>query len=145
MKIFFDGGCKPNPGMMEIGVVMAGVFHHERNIGVGSNNCAEWIALLFAAELAIKHKVADVEFIGDSLLVINQATGEWKCRSEELQPFLEEFNALSSAFSNIKLKHVRRTKNLAGIALENSCSFGVILDNSCPLSHTAAFSGSSSS
>src|SRR3546814_19142058 len=51
-KIYFDGGCRPNPGPMEIAVVTGGVAAIDRDIGVGSNLDAEWLALIAALRLA---------------------------------------------------------------------------------------------
>lgn len=48
IKIFFDGGCRPNPGRIETAVVARGITYYRRDCGVGSNNDAEWLALIHA-------------------------------------------------------------------------------------------------
>jgi ribonuclease HI len=117
LRIFFDGGCQPNPGPMQIAVVMRGQSHIKLNMGVGDNNEAEWAALLYAVELAIAAKVPDAVFVGDSKLVIEQARGRWKCRSNHLKPYLTAFQATAEPIGGVKLRHVHRSQNLAGIAL----------------------------
>jgi len=113
----FDGGSKPNPGKMELAVVTRGKAHFRDNIGEGDNNEAEWQALLFAVELARQEGAQDVLFVGDSALVIHQASGAWPCRSRQLQPHLTTFRQATADIARVRLRHVPRSKNLAGIAL----------------------------
>lgn len=113
----FDGGSRPNPGPMEAAVVSRGIAHFRDDLGSGDNNQAEWLALLFAVELAIAEAATDVAFIGDSTLVIQQARGAWPCRSDQLKPYVAAFRQASEALSGFRLRHVPRSRNLAGIAL----------------------------
>jgi len=114
---FFDGGSRPNPGPMEAAVVHRGQVYLRDDMGHGDNNQAEWLALLFAVELAGAQHARDVLFMGDSQLVIHQASGTWPCRSAQLEPYLDTFNRAVAGFVRVRLRHVSRTKNLAGIAL----------------------------
>lgn len=113
----FDGGSRPNPGRMETAVVTRGQVHFRDDLGIGDNNEAEWLALLHALDLAIAAGVQDALFVGDSALVIEQAKGHWPCRSPQLRPHLLIFQTRAAAIPRIWLKHVSRSKNLAGIAL----------------------------
>lgn len=113
MKIFFDGGCRPNPGPITVAAVVGGVVHH-RSAGVGASHEAEWSALLYALDVAAVLAVRDVVLVGDSANVIAQANGA-KCRSPEL---LVAFHASASRFDRVRVRHVRRGQNLAGIALD---------------------------
>jgi ribonuclease HI len=117
MTFFFDGGCRPNPGPIEIAVVTRGQANFRDDLGIGDNNEAEWLALLHALEIAIVGATSDVLLIGDSTLVIEQASGRWPCRSAHLKPYLERFRALAPQIRTLKLRQVPRSKNLAGIAL----------------------------
>jgi ribonuclease HI len=116
-RIFFDGGCRPNPGMMEVAAVVRGVAHVRPGIGVGSNSDAEWLALLHAVEIARAMKLDDVEFVGDSALVVAQAAGMAKCRAPALRAHLAAFHAATAGIGRVRLRQVKRAKNLAGIAL----------------------------
>ena len=113
LSIFFDGGCRPNPGAMEIAAVARGVAYPKDDIGVGGNEEAEWLALLHAVELARDLGAEDVEFLGDSRSVINQVAGVVKCRS----PHLAAYQSAISSIPRVRLRYVPRSKNLAGIAL----------------------------
>lgn len=118
LKIFFDGGCQPNPGMMEAAVVVRGEIHHRPALGQGSNSEAEWIALLLALEVAGDMGADDVEALGDSAMVIAQANGRAKCRAPELQRHLDAFREQAPLFGRLRVRHLRRNQNLAGIALQ---------------------------
>ena len=117
IKIFFDGGCRPNPGQMETAVVARGITHHQPECGTGTNNDAEWLALIQAAEIALSIGARDVVLFGDSALVVGQASGRAKCRSPEFRAHLEKFQTLAKSFERIKIRKIPRTQNLAGIAL----------------------------
>jgi ribonuclease HI len=98
-------------------VVNRGQAHFRDDLGSGDNNQAEWLALLFAVELAAAQQASDVLFVGDSYLIVQQASGAWPCRSVQLQPFLATFRQAATVFPRVRLRHVPRSKNLAGIAL----------------------------
>lgn len=117
LRIFFDGGCRPNPGPIEVAAVARGVAYIERGAGQGDSNDAEWLALHHAVRIAIVLGAGDVEFVGDSATVINQATGIAKCRGERLQAHRAAFLAAAAAIPRFRLRRVPRSKNLAGIAL----------------------------
>ena len=112
VKIFFDGGCRP--AGMETAVVIGGVAHIERDLGPGTGMEAEWLALIHAADLARELGLTDPQFLGDSLAVVNQAKGDAKCRGAALR-HLEAFRALAPAAPRVR--HIKRSQNLAGIAL----------------------------
>jgi ribonuclease HI len=118
LKIFFDGGCQPNPGPMETGVVARGVFYHEHGLGHGTNNDAEWLALLHALRVAALLNVHDYILLGDSAVVINQANGIWRCKSEALQSHLTAFQRVTADQPKPAIRKIARAQNLAGIALE---------------------------
>ena len=117
IKIFFDGGCRPNPGQMETAVVMRGITYHRPDCGIGTNNDAEWLALIHAVEIARSMGERDIVMFGDSALVVGQASGTAKCRGPELRAHLAMFQTLAQDFDVIKIRKIARSQNLAGIAL----------------------------
>lgn len=116
MKIFFDGGCRPNPGAMEVAAVARGAVFHEE-AGPGTSELAEWLALLHALGVARALGAETVELLGDSLAVINQASGRAPCRTQESERCRSAFIEAAAQFHGVRLRHVKRTQNLAGIAL----------------------------
>lgn len=116
-KLFFDGGCRPNPGPIECAVVRKGVTHYRHDLGDGSNNDAEWLAAIHALEVAAQNGDRDITLLGDSTLVVTQANGTARCRSPELEAHRARFAELASDFYRLRIRHICRTQNLAGIAL----------------------------
>jgi len=117
LRIFFDGGCRPNPGAMEIAAVARGIAYKRHDIGHGGNEEAEWLALLHAVGIAITLGAEDVELVGDSASVIHQATGAQKCRDPAMRRHLAAYREAIAAISRVRLRYTPRSKNLAGIAL----------------------------
>jgi len=117
LRLFFDGGCRPNPGRIEIGVVVRGVAHILDDCGHGTNSDAEWLAAIHALRIARDLGASSVDLHGDSALVVGQARGTARCRSAELRIHRDAFQSLATTFETVKIRHVRRSHNLAGIAL----------------------------
>jgi ribonuclease HI len=114
LKLYFDGGCRPNPGEMQVAVVARGVVHHLADLGHGSSEQAEWLALLHGLRVAEMIGERDIILLGDAAGVIAQAKGTAKCRDLSC---LDQFQQQSATFERVRLRYVRRNQNLAGIAL----------------------------
>jgi ribonuclease HI len=103
---------------MQTVVVARGLTFHRDYPGTGDNNDAEWLALIHALSVARSLDATEVTFLGDSALVVDQANGVAACRAPRFQVRLAEFTALAAGFDHVLIRRVRRTQNLAGIALE---------------------------
>lgn len=115
-KIYFDGGCRPNPGAMEIAVVVRGVAHVEADVGFGTSLDAEWLALIAALRLARAEGLTDFVLLGDAAGVVAQARGDTPARGDAAR-HLAAFRELVGDGPMPRLRHVGRAQNLAGIAL----------------------------
>lgn len=116
LKVFFDGGCRPNPGPIEVAVVVRGVAHVFEDCGSGTNSDAEWLALNRALELCRQQQLEHVELIGDAVEVIRQANRALR-DGHGRQPHAARFLALAAEVSPARVRWIRREQNLAGIAL----------------------------
>ncbi len=116
IKVYFDGGCRPNPGRMELAVVIRGQSHIQPDAGFGNSEEAEWLALIEAARLVRRLAIADFVLLGDALSVIGPATGMVKCRPQALA-HLRVLEELLPHGQRSNIRYVKRTQNLAGIAL----------------------------
>jgi ribonuclease HI len=116
VKIYFDGGCRPNPGAMEAAVVVGGQVHILRDLGHGTSMDAEWLALIHALRIAQSLDVIDFVLLGDSAVVVDQANGTAKCRGAS-SGHLQAFRDLAAAATPPRIRHIKRSQNLAGIAL----------------------------
>ena len=117
LKIYFDGGARPNPGPIEVAVVIRGVAHVFEGIGLGTNSDAEWQALICALRLAQADGAANYELIGDAAHIIAQANGTQKCRDTASKAHFEAFKELAAANAPARIRWIKRQQNLAGIAL----------------------------
>lgn len=116
IKIYFDGGCRPNPGKMETAVVTGGAATVVRDAGIGSSMDAEWLALIAALRLAQELGLTDFILLGDAAAVVEQANGAVRARGEGAR-HLANFHALVGEGPMPRIRHIKRTQNLAGIAL----------------------------
>lgn len=118
MKIYFDGGCRPNPGTMEIAAVARGQVYRRREPEPGTSERAEWLALLHALDIAKALHATDVVLLGDSLAVIDQVNAKARRTPSTIQDLLRAFALAAEPFERVRVRHVKRSQNLAGIALD---------------------------
>jgi ribonuclease HI len=116
VKVFFDGGCRPNPGRIEAAVVVRGVTHLFEDLGEGTNADAEWLALICAMELVQRLALTYVELIGDAVEVIDQANRALRAGGAK-DGHAARFLALHNAAPVARIRWIKREQNLAGIAL----------------------------
>jgi ribonuclease HI len=115
-KIHFDGAAIPNPGEMGIGVVLI-----ENNSIIskiakklpnkGTNNIAEYTALLTGISKALELGWKHVMIEGDSKLVINQVKGSWKINKEHLKSLCAQVVKELSKFDSYTINWIPREKN----------------------------------
>jgi ribonuclease HI len=117
VKIWFDGGCRPNPGAIETAVVAAGRVHVRADHGTGDNADAEWLALLDALTLAGALGWRDVVLLGDSMMVVYHLRGRARRLPARFEGYIARYRALAAGFVRVRVRHVARSHNLAGIAL----------------------------
>lgn len=115
-KIYFDGGCRPNPGAMEIAVVTGGAAQIDHDAGTGSSLDAEWLALIAALRLARERGFADFVLLGDAAAVVEQANGTMRARGDAAA-HLATFRALVGDGPAPRVRYIKRAQNLAGVAL----------------------------
>jgi len=86
MKI--DGSCFPNPGNMAIGIVIYKngelLQQISETIGYGTNNIAEYKALIRGLEEIKKLNAERIDVYCDSQLVVKQLKGEYKVKNREI-------------------------------------------------------------
>ncbi len=121
--IFFDGSARPNPGDMRIGAVVeccGKVQEISKDAGKGTNNMAEYLALIEALKVARKMGAKSVKVYGDSSIVIEQINGRWKVKNEELMKLKREVMDLLGKFKRWKAEWIPDSKNKRAHDLANS-------------------------
>ena len=122
LNIHTDGACWGNPGPAAIGAVIKDEQQKElvsisQYIGRGTNNQAEYQAVIAALKAALKFKAAEVILNLDSELVVRQLAGSYRVKSALLRPLYTEAIALSKRFARLSVIHVRREENTEADAL----------------------------
>ena len=116
MIVNVDGGSRGNPGPAAVAAVAtdpSGEVLAERSetIGRATNNVAEYRALLLGVELAKDLGAKEAEFVGDSLLIVEQVRGNWKVKQEHLRPLHREAQEALAGLGSWSIRHVKRGEN----------------------------------
>jgi len=114
-ELYVDGAAFGNPGPSGIGVVLIvdgeTVVARSEDAGYGTNNEAEYRALLEGLNEALQRGVTRLHVRSDSQLLVRQMLGEYKVKAKGLIPFRMEAEALRKRFDEITFEHIRREFN----------------------------------
>ncbi len=120
-----DGGSRGNPGPAAYGCLVKDaqtnevLFKEGKTLGITTNNVAEYSGLV--AALVAAHEIdpnAQIEVRMDSKLVVEQMSGNWKIKHENMKGLVEKArNAFAQ--SQVKYVWVPREDNLAADTLLN--------------------------
>mgnify|MGYP001567293378 CR=1 FL=1 len=118
MKLFIhtDGGARGNPGPAATGIVIKNeqgkiLAQYGEYLGVQTNNCAEYAAIISALKKAKELKADEVVCFLDSKLVVEQLSGKWKIKEPTLQKlFVHAYNA-AAQFKKVAYRHIYREDN----------------------------------
>lgn len=147
LEIFTDGGCLGNPGPAAIGVVIKDgaktLKTLAKGIGQGTNNIAEYTALIYALQEALILKADEVSVKTDSELMCRQVSGVYAVKHENIKPLFEQVKHLTAGFKSFKIAHVPRAKNSEADALVRSVLKKASQDGCCDAHGVAEESPSS--
>lgn len=123
-----DGASRGNPGPASYGFVIkarGGALLHEEGeqIGVTTNNVAEYTAVVKAFEYIIKrffrkapHKI---EVVADSRLLVEQLSGRFKIKSPNLLPLVDKIKMMEFDLGHVTYRSVPREENFIADRLAN--------------------------
>src|SRR5687768_2925678 len=100
---FCDGACRGNPGPMGIGAVLYDELGGKklgevsRVCGSGTNNRAEYLALIALLELAKEKGLRDLYVQSDSQVMIRQMRGEYRVKDPQLQLLYRQASDIASS------------------------------------------------
>ena len=111
-----DGGSRGNPGPAAIAAVVTDPSGNDlaeaaETIGEATNNVAEYRALLLRIDLAKQLTADEVEFVGDSKLIVEQVKGNWKVKQEHLRPLHTKVRDALRDLPSWSIRHVKRGEN----------------------------------
>ena len=115
--IYADGACRDNPGgPMGIGALIINpkgkiVCKLSSFVGLGTNNQAEYFAVILALKHARDVGAHRVELHMNSELVLRQLTGEYRVKNEDLRPLHQQAIKLLRTFERWRCVHTKRREN----------------------------------
>lgn len=117
LTVYCDGCAEPNPGSQGIGVVFKQaditIATIAEYIGQGTNNIAEYRAVVTALKYAVMQGWQIQAVYTDSNLVINQVTGNWRINKSEFSRLSDEIKNLCKQVGNPRILWVRSEDNPA--------------------------------
>src|SRR5262245_9533567 len=127
---YIDGGSRGNPGIAGYGVDLqdesgATVASLSEDLGIRTNNFAEYSALIGALRYALANGYEGLRAYADSELMVRQINGIYKVKSPDLQPLFREAKVLISKLKSFSIHHVPREQNREADRLANLAMDGV--------------------
>jgi ribonuclease HI len=119
LEAYIDGGSRGNPGDAGIGVHFPGVVRIAEYLGVGTNNFAEYSALLTALRYAVFSRCEELHVYADSELVVKQIQGEYQVKNENIRPLYQGAQRWIALIPSFSISHVRRELNKEADKLAN--------------------------
>ncbi|RLG08440.1 MAG: ribonuclease H [Thaumarchaeota archaeon] len=124
LKIFFDGSSHGNPGPSGIGIIILDelgriLVKFSKFIGFGTNNEAEYHALIEALRRAIHLNAEKIELYSDSELVVKQVKGVYSVKDEKLKRLHLKCVELLKNFKEFEIKYIPRELNVEADRLAN--------------------------
>lgn len=100
LSIHTDGGSKGNPGPSSIGVLISSpdgeLLRYREDIGITTNNVAEYTAVIRAYELIMKLilekslTISTIHFYSDSQLIVRQLNGVYKVKNPGMKALVAQ-------------------------------------------------------
>lgn len=130
VTINIDGASRGNPGPASIGIVFYKdnkiIKEISEQIGIKTNNHAEYTALIRALEICIENSYQDIEIRSDSELVVNQVNKKYKVKDADIKELFDNAFSLINQLKSFKITHVQREENLKADKLANNALKGVL-------------------
>ena len=114
LKIYSDGACRGNPGPSAIAFTIFDqegklLKEHSEYVGIGTNNQAEYLALISALQSANSLGTELVCYL-DSELIVKQMNGEYKVSDPKLRTLWSQAISLKENVQKVIFIHVPRTE-----------------------------------
>jgi len=112
--LYFDAGKYKNKIVCGYSIylgdeeIFAGTKEIKTKLG---SNCGECLSLIQVMAKAVELNIKDVTIFGDSLLIINQASGKFKIKNKDLKHLHNQVNELKTMFDTVKFIWIPREEN----------------------------------
>lgn len=121
---YIDGASRGNPGKASYGILieMEGkIYTLKKNLGISTNNVAEYEALLALLNWCLEKKVDSLKVFSDSKLLVEQIKGNFKVKAENLKKLHREALEKINKINNFKIYYIRREFNKEADKIANQC------------------------
>ncbi len=118
--LYCDGASSGNPGKSGIGAVLTfgdKTYEISENIGIATNNIAEYTALIKGLSKAISLKIETLSIFLDSELLVRQIEGSYKVKNEKLKELYLDVISQLRSFKGYSIQHIPREQNKKADAL----------------------------
>src|SRR5438067_13892652 len=119
LEAYIDGRSRGNPGGAGIGVYFPGVARIAEYLGTGTNNFAEYSALVTALRFAVFSRCEELHVFADSELVVKQIKGEYQVKNEGIRLLYDCALRWIALIPRFSISHVRRENNKEADKLAN--------------------------
>lgn len=111
-----DGASRGNPGPAGIGYIIhdnTGKIIEQGGefIGFATSRMAEYFAMRKGVERALELGYKTVRFVSDSLMVVNQLSGIFSIKNQDIMPIYKDILEKIAQFEAVSFKHVSRSEN----------------------------------
>ncbi len=129
LKIYTDGGARWNPWNAWIWVYITyengtEVEKRYKNIGIKTNNDAEYTAVYLALTRAVELWCKEIDLFSDSSLVVNQLSWNRKIKEDRLKTYKADIDKiikdhkLKISFNWIKREDNKEADRLSNVAMD---------------------------
>ncbi|PJA47567.1 ribonuclease H [Candidatus Uhrbacteria bacterium CG_4_9_14_3_um_filter_36_7] len=129
LSIYTDGGARGNPGPSGAGAILKKQYPDGSEgeifeslsvyLGEGTNNQAEYQALILALKKAKDLEATHLNIYMDSELIVKQLRNEYKVKHPELAKRFLEVHTLLTYFTSVHFTHIPREQNKEADKLVN--------------------------
>jgi len=113
LQCYTDGASRGNPGPSAYACILVGsngeiLSEHGGYLGWGTNNSAEYHAIIYALKEAARFTKGRVAVFSDSELVVRQINGIYRIRKEHLSRLFKQVSTCVRVFEDVEFVHVVR-------------------------------------
>ncbi|MBE0479306.1 ribonuclease HI family protein [Candidatus Aerophobetes bacterium] len=127
--LYTDGASLGNPGKAGVGFILYTPQHQlikkeAKFIGTATNNVAEYLALIYGMQQALREGAKELICYTDSELLVNQLAGKYKVRSKNLLLFYNQVKHLETLFDRVRFSYISRDNNIEADRLAKKAARG---------------------
>jgi ribonuclease HI len=114
--LYVDGACSGNPGPCGSAAILKAddgttLLEKARAFGPGTNNEAEYQAVILGLELAAELRPRRLTIRSDSELMVRQVAGQYRVKAPNLKPLIQQVRRLLEPFESVEIEAIPRRDN----------------------------------